>query len=82
MFEFSLTTGYTNGKNLEIIYNFLEQYTPIVQITPSFLILFNLKKEKLFLTNLEIGSSEIHIIDYSLICVEKGYIVSSWLKKI
>lgn len=62
--------------------NFAEQYSMHIPLAPNLLLLYTLDKEKKFLAALRDLAPSLSIEDFSVICIDTGFLVSSWLKKL
>lgn len=61
---------------------FVEQFSQYVELGPNVLMLFSLNKEKKFLNALREMASSLSLADFNIVCIENGYLISSWLKKL
>lgn len=82
LFEFSTTVTHNLKELNKVIQGFIEAYSPIIPLGTNLILLYGLKNEKRFLDELAVRKPDLYIDTYSLICIDKGYIASSWLKKI
>lgn len=80
--EFTLVAGISSDENYPNMQKFISQYAEFIPCNNNLILLFNLKNEKKFLKNLSKNKDELGMKYYSLICIDRGYIASTWLKQI
>lgn len=85
LYLFQFTFYGNNLMNSELIRGieeFVERHTQQIALAPNLLLLYTLDKEKKFLTELKTSGHSLSLKDFSMVCIDKGFMISSWLKKL
>ena len=61
---------------------FIKHASSFILFSPSIFLITNIKNIKKFTEDIAQNANSIRIINFSIIAIEKGYIISNWLKKI
>ncbi len=61
---------------------FIKHASSFILFSPAIFLVTNIKNVKKFIEDIAQRSNELHIINFSVIAVEKGYIISNWLKRV